>query len=109
MGGRRTSKRHQMERSSASVGSGIFRCRSGCPRWWGWPNPKWVPIRQEVAAKSSLARFSLRYSGAPQPGAPHFGQNSISCGFDILLNMLGEVAAHEVLRSYPSSRVGNTT
>ncbi len=34
-----------MERSSASVGSGIFWCRSGChPGSRGWLNPERVPI-----------------------------------------------------------------
>jgi hypothetical protein len=44
-----------MERSSASVGSGLFRCRSGFADMG--LNPQRVPIHQEVAAKSSLARF----------------------------------------------------
>jgi hypothetical protein len=48
-----------MERSSASVGSGIFRCRSGCrPGGRGWLNPKWVPIRQAVATKPTSSEFS---------------------------------------------------
>jgi hypothetical protein len=54
LGGRRTLERRQMERSSASVGSGIFRCRSGC-RASGrrWLNSGWVPIRSAVATKSA--------------------------------------------------------
>jgi hypothetical protein len=40
-----------MERSSASVGSGIFRCRSGCPLVvGGCLNPKWVPLGAAGAA-----------------------------------------------------------
>jgi hypothetical protein len=33
------------------------------PRWQGWLNPKWVPIRPVVAAKSPSAAFSA-VSGA---------------------------------------------
>ena len=39
-----------MERYPASLGSGIFRCRSGCrPGSRGGPIRKWVPIRPAVA------------------------------------------------------------
>jgi hypothetical protein len=48
-----------MERSSAPVGSGIFRCRSGCrPGGRGWLNPQRVPICQSVAMKPTSSAFS---------------------------------------------------
>jgi hypothetical protein len=47
-----------MERSSASAGSGLFRCRSGCrPDGRGASLLKWVPIPTAVATKPESPVF----------------------------------------------------
>jgi hypothetical protein len=53
-----------MERSSASAGSGIFWCRSGCrPGGGGGLILKWVPIRGGRGEILSVARY-FQYSAA---------------------------------------------
>jgi hypothetical protein len=55
-----------MERSSACVGSGICRCRSGNhPRGRGGSSLIGIPIPQAVAAKSSLAEYDPINRSAP--------------------------------------------
>jgi hypothetical protein len=47
-----------MERSSASVGSGIFWCRSSCrPGGRGWLNTKWIPIARRWGRNQPQRHF----------------------------------------------------
>ena len=53
-----------MERSSASVGSGISRCRSGCPPVVGGGSIlKWVPSARRLHEAHLVGIFSGQQGG----------------------------------------------
>jgi hypothetical protein len=61
------------ERSSASVGSGIFRCRSGC-RPGGVAHSRWVPIQGRL--RRSLSRRYFQRSAERMGGYRRSGSIS---------------------------------
>ena len=94
-----------MERSSASVGSGIFRCRSGCrPGGRGWLNPKWVPIRPAVAAKSLSGEIFFTVFCCPERvgGQPSHGGEKLTLQEPLYMMTDVGPAAPSAKLHYPS-------
>ena len=92
-----------------SKGSGISRCRSGCRPVVGGGSilngfPSAPRLRRNLLWQDFSPVVGRTISRARRILGGDRTKNSISCGFDILLDTLREVVAHEVVWSYPSNR-----